>query len=101
MRSGRTGRQVDTSDRDLPEVGLEIAAFAVEFGATEAGGHLGHSLGVQRDSRVALARGRAEEAVRLSRREQGARNVVRAGLDLLQADHIPRLGARKPAGESL
>src|SRR5271156_244603 len=67
MRSGRPGRQVDTDDGELSEVGLEIAAFGVEFGATESGGYLGQTLGVQRDPRVALARGRTKEAMCLSR----------------------------------
>ena len=101
MRACGSRRQVDAGDGELAEIGFEIAAFAVEFGGAETGGYLGLRLGVERDTRVTLARGGQEEAVGLARRQQRARDLVRAGLDLLQAHHVPGLDAREPPREAL
>src|SRR5437762_4427928 len=101
MRACGSRWQVDAGDGELAEIGFQIAAFAVELGRAEAGGDLGHGLGVERDTRVSLARGREEEAVRLAWRQQRPRNLIRAGLDLLQAHYIPGLDAREPARQAL
>src|SRR5213593_2069923 len=101
MRACGSRRQVDAGDGELAEIGFEIAAFAVEFGGAETGGYLGLRLGVERDTRVTLARGGQEEAVRLAWCQQRTRNLIRTGLDLLQAHHIPGLDAREPSRQPL
>src|SRR5438093_3793081 len=96
MRARGSRRQIDAGDGEPAEIGFQIAAFAVELGRAEAGGDLGHGLGVERDTRVSPARGGEEEAVRLAWSQQRPRNLIRAGLDLLQAHHVPGLDAREP-----
>src|SRR5690348_666732 len=101
VRSCRPRRQVHARHGDLAEVRLEVPAFDVELGRTEAGGDLRLALGVKRHAGVALAPRRKEEAVRLARRKQGARHVIRGGLDLLEAHDVPGLHALEPARQAL
>src|SRR5262245_55486162 len=101
MLAARARGQVETDHAQVAEIGLQVAALAVELAAAEAGGERRRCTRVHADPRVAPPLRRMEVRRALARRAQAARHVVVMRLELLQADDVPRLDAREPARETL
>jgi len=98
-RPSRTGST--PTPRDVAELGLHVAALAVELGHAEAGDCAQRLLlRVQRGAAVALLLRAMEVAVQVVGEAPSMRNVGLVRLDLLQADHVG-VGLRQPAEQPL
>ena len=96
----RAGGEIDADHRQFREVCFDVATFAVELVAAEAGPDPRRCPRVHPDTRVAAARGRVEGGMRPARSAQRARDVGVRRADLLHAHDVPRVAAREPVRES-
>src|SRR5213080_4428838 len=101
MRAARARRQINADDRQVREVGLQVAALEIELVVAEPCRDPRRALRIKRDAAVALALRRVERRVRSARRGERARNIAGGAFDFLQADDVPRLDACEPSRKAL
>src|SRR6267143_1295607 len=95
FRRAGSGREVDADHADGGELGLDIAALAIEFVDAEPDSHLAWPLARQQCRSAVTARlGEVEMGVQARRVQQPIGQISLLRLDFLQAQHI-RLAARQ------